>query len=44
MSRLAVLALGFALGVAVERYRLDWQASAWAYHVKHDRVTERVPR
>lgn len=45
MTRAALrFAVAFALGVAAERYRRDWQASAWAYHVKRDRITERVPR
>lgn len=44
MTRLAVLALGVVIGVLAERYRQDWQASAWAYHHREDRITQRVPR
>jgi len=44
MSRLLELAAAFALGVAAERWRRDWQASAYAYHRRYDRITERVPR
>ena len=44
MSRLLQCAVAFALGVAAERWRRDWAASAWAYHRRYDRVVERVPR
>lgn len=43
MIRLAILALGFALGVAAERYRQDWRASAWAYYQREDRITQPPP-
>jgi hypothetical protein len=33
VSHILALAAGFAFGVAAERYRREWQASAWAYHV-----------
>lgn len=39
MTRLGILAFGFALGVAAERYRQDWQASAYAYYRREDRLS-----
>lgn len=38
------IAVAFALGVAAERWRRDWQASAWAYHRRYDRMLVPVPR
>lgn len=43
MTRLAVLAFGFALGVAVERYRHDWRASDRASRQRDEWVSERIP-
>ncbi|GEM_PF-6143295 len=40
MIRLAALALGFVLGVAAERWRQSWVASAWAYHRREDRLSQ----
>ena len=38
MRALLTLTAGIAIGIAVERYRRDWQASAWAYELRQDRL------
>lgn len=38
------LAAAFTLGVAAERWRQQWVASAWAYHRRYDQELARIPR
>lgn len=45
MRTLLGLAAAFAAGVGVELLlRGRWQASAWAYHRRYDRMLAPVPR